>query len=93
MERLRLLSTRACRGCPGNAELIEAAQNSGCVVSVVPCLSETVETQKAAKLGFGLPVLVRRDGAMSVDAKTWKGAPRAAKRKKETSDVSDLLGA
>jgi hypothetical protein len=42
-------------------------------------LFNTDETDKAAKLGLGLPVLVRDDGAMSKDAKNWVGGKIVSK--------------
>lgn len=77
---LRLLSTHACRNCPQNAALFEAADKVGEAVSLEPVLGDTPETHKAAELGLGLPVLVRSDGAMSQDAEKWLGAPKKAPR-------------
>lgn len=73
---LRLLTTSNCVWAGGNKQLAQAALESGEQYELDVVLFNTTETQKAAALGLGLPVLVRSDGAMSKDVKTWKGAER-----------------
>lgn len=77
---LRLLTVHACRDCPQNATLIEAAYAAGTTCSIDPVITDTAETRKAAELGLGLPVLIRDDGAMSKDAVEWRGAPKRPKK-------------
>lgn len=87
---LRLLTTSRCVFEEPNKSLVNYAIQSGQGYKVDIVLSNTKETDKVIKLGLGLPVLIREDGAMSKDGENWFGAPKEKKRVKDDSE--DVAG-
>ncbi len=83
-----LLAT--CATCPGAVALKQSATNEGYVVNVESVKRPDERTIKSAELGIGLPVLVRDDGAMSDDGKTWVNEPKK-KRTKVTHPVDEVI--
>lgn len=78
-----LLAT--CISCPGAKALKYAAIAEGYKVRSEPVKGSDVRTIKSAKLGIGLPVLIREDGAYSDDGVNWLGV----RKKKVVSDVNE----
>lgn len=87
---LRLLTTQRCTFCEPTKSLANAALAAGEMYQKEIITRNTAETKKAAQLGLGLPVLVRDDGAMSKDAKAWKGAPK--RKGKDANEDTHLEG-
>ena len=81
-----LLAT--CATCPGAVALKQSATNEGYVVNVESVKRPDERTIKSAELGIGL--LVRDDGAMSDDGKTWVNEPKK-KRTKVTHPVDEVI--
>lgn len=86
---LRLLSTSNCVWAEPVKALANAALESGQRYRLELVLSSSAETELIRKLGLGLPILAREDGAFSKDAVNWIGEP---KRKKAKDDSQDEQG-
>lgn len=91
-----LLST--CVNCAGTLALKKLAEDEGLDVVLEIVEGSDDRTRKTAELGLGLPVLVREDGALSNDAKTWSNVDKLAdestnkhRRSKKTSPVDDVV--
>lgn len=78
-----------CVDCPGSKALKEAAIGEGYHVEVERVVRSDVRTFRSVELGFGLPVLVREDGAMSDDGKVWVGKETRVKKTNPVVDVVD----
>lgn len=73
-----LLTT--CAKCAGALALKQAAIDKGHSVSVEIVQKSDKRTQRSADLGIGLPVLVRSDGKLSDDGRTWIGVNNSWKK-------------
>jgi hypothetical protein len=78
-----------CINCPGALALKQAALDENYEVVMESVQHSDDRTERTAKAGIGLPVLVREDGALSDDAKTWISEPK--KRKHVTHPIGEVI--
>lgn len=87
---LRLLSTSSCVWSEPVKSLANSALESGQRYILELVLSSSSETEKIRKLGLGLPILAREDGAFSKDAINWVGVPKRKKGKDVSQDEQGI---
>lgn len=85
--KVTLLGT--CVTCPGAQALKDAAIEQGYEVTTEKVLRSDERTERSAKTGIGLPVLVREDDALSDDAINWVETKK--KRVKVTHPVDEVF--
>lgn len=87
---MQVVVLATCITCDGALALKQAAIGEGYEVTMESVERSDERTERSARVGIGLPVLVREDGALSDDAVNWKGV-KGKKRTHVTHPVSDVI--